>query len=49
MNLDRKRGKFERWLDLHNHKMELMRTVFSLIAAVTGTLVFFKVFNLMPS
>lgn len=39
------KGKFEIWLDNHNHKMELMRTVFGLIAAVTGIFVFLKVFG----
>lgn len=33
------RGSFERWLDRHNHKMELMRTLTSLIAAVSSTVV----------
>jgi len=33
------RGRFERWLDRHNHKMELMRTLTSLIAAVSSTVV----------
>ena len=40
-------GQFERWLDNHNHKMELMRTMFSLIAAITGAFVFLKVFGFM--
>jgi hypothetical protein len=38
-------GNFERWLDNHNHKMELMRTLFGFTAAITGTLVFLKVFS----
>jgi len=38
-------SRFERWLDNHNHKMELMRTVFGFIAAITGVFVFLKVFN----
>jgi len=33
------RGSFERWLDRHNRKMELMRTLTSLIAAFSSTLV----------
>lgn len=33
------RGRFERWLDRHNHKMELLRTLTSMIAAVSSTLV----------
>jgi len=42
-----KRSKFERWLDRHNHKMELMRTVFSFLAAITGVMVFCKLFGLL--
>jgi len=49
MDLNKKRGRFERWLDLHNHKMELMRTSFSFIAAITGMLVLLKVFDFLPS
>jgi len=41
------RGKFENWLDKHNHKMELLRTFFSFVAALTGIFVFLKVFNLI--
>jgi len=40
-----KRGSLEKWLDKHNHKMEFMRTMFSLIAAVTGAFVFAKIFG----
>lgn len=47
MDLNGKRGQFERWLDLHNHKMELMRTSFSFVAATTGILVLLKVFGFM--
>ena len=42
-----KRGKIEVWLDEHNHKMEFLRTVFSLIAATTGIFVFLKVFEII--
>mgnify|MGYP003146677073 CR=1 FL=1 len=45
MNSMENKGVFERWLDNHNHKMELMRTVFGFMAAVTGVLVFLKVFE----
>jgi hypothetical protein len=37
----------EKWLDKHNHKMELMRTLLSLIAALTGMLVFARIFGLI--
>lgn len=40
-----RRGSVEKWLDRHNHKMELMRTMFSLIAAVTGVFVFARIFG----
>ena len=47
MNSMEKKGVFEKWLDNHNHKMELMRTVFGFMAAITGVLVFLKVFGLI--
>ena len=39
------RGELEHWLDRHNHKMELLRTVTSALAALTGVFVFLKVFD----
>lgn len=33
------RGSLERWLDKHNHKMELLRTLTSAIAAVASMVV----------
>ena len=41
------RGELEHWLDKHNHKMELQRTVTSTLAALTGVFVFLKVFDLI--
>ena len=41
------KDNYERWIDRHNHKLELVRTVGSVIAAITGLLVFLKVFNLI--
>ena len=41
------RDLIERWIDRHNHKLELVRTLGSLIAATTGVLVFLKVFNII--
>ena len=49
MENNKKRNTLERWLDRHNHTMAMMRTLFSLTAAITGTLIFLKVFNLLPS
>ena len=37
----------ERWLDRHNHKMEFLRTLFGFVAAITGTCVFLKVFEVI--
>ena len=37
------RGIMECWLDQHNHKMGLMRTLTSVVAAVASTMVLWKV------
>ena len=38
-------GRFERWLDKHNHKMELLRTVSSFSAALfSGIVLVYLVF-----
>ena len=39
------RDLLERLIDKHNHKLEVIRTFGSIIAAATGFLVFLKVFN----
>tara|TARA_R110002020_G_scaffold169683_1_gene359001 strand:- start:309 stop:473 length:165 start_codon:yes stop_codon:yes gene_type:complete len=39
------RDLLERMIDKHNHKLEVVRTLGSIVAAVTGFLVFLKVFN----
>ena len=41
------RDSLERFIDRHNHKLELVRTCGSVIAAVTGILVFLKVFEII--
>jgi hypothetical protein len=41
------RGELEHWLDKHNHKMELLRTFTSTLAALTGVFIFLKVFDLI--
>ena len=43
--LEAPKDNYERWIDKHNHKLELVRTVGSIIAAATGLLVFLKVFD----
>lgn len=32
--MNNKRGKVERWLDKHNHKMELIRTIIPLAVLI---------------
>ena len=40
------RDQFELWVDLHNHKMEFIRTVVGVIGATLSALIFAKVFGL---
>jgi hypothetical protein len=44
---DSSRDNYERWIDRHNHKLEFVRTIGSVIAAITGVLVFLKVFKII--
>lgn len=37
------RGEFEMWLDKHNHKFELIRTIGSTVAGVAGILAILKI------
>ena len=37
------RGEFEMWLDKHNHKFELIRTIGSSIAGIAGTVAILKI------
>ena len=41
------RSRLEKWLDKHNHTMELMRTLFGAVAAITGTVVFLRIFGVI--
>ena len=41
------RGRIERWLDKHNHKMEFLRTLTSALAAAAGLAVFLKIFGVI--
>jgi hypothetical protein len=43
--MEKKRDWLESWIDKHNHKLEVIRTIGSIIAAITGFLVFLKVFS----
>ena len=46
-NEEHDRGELEHWLDRHNHKMELLRTVTSAVSAIAGVAVFLKVFGII--
>jgi len=46
------RTRFERWLNLHNHKMELMRTIFAaaaFIIALAALIMQLKVLTILLS
>ena len=43
----RRRDRFERWLDKHNHVMELLRTVFALLTLSLQGIILGKLFNLL--
>ena len=45
---DRLRDEFELWVDRHNHKMELVRTLTSVMGLVVSSIVMLKVFGLIP-
>jgi hypothetical protein len=45
--MKREQSEFEKWLDNHNHEMEFLRTVCSLLAAIASTMVLLKVFGLI--
>lgn len=41
------RDPFEIWIDHHNHKLEVLRTLGSVINAILGLCVFLKVFGVL--
>jgi len=41
------RDHIEIWVDRHNHKLELLRTFTSLVAAICSSFVLLKVFGLI--
>lgn len=41
------RDPFEIWLDHHNHKLEVLRTVGSVMNCILGLCVFLKVFGVL--
>ena len=47
----RKQGKlrdsFELWVDKHNHKFELVRTVTSIVGLIMSSIIMMRVFGLL--
>ena len=43
----RLRDGFEIWVDRHNHKMELVRTMTSVMGLIVSSIVMLKVFGLI--
>lgn len=43
----RLRDEFEIWVDRHNHKMELIRTLTSVMGLIVSSIVMLKVFGLI--
>jgi hypothetical protein len=43
----RLRDNFEIWVDKHNHKMELIRTLTSVMGLIVSSIVMLKVFGLI--
>lgn len=41
------RGKFELWLNLHNHKLEFIRTIGNVISGIGGTLAILRIFGII--
>jgi len=41
------RDPLEIWLDHHNHKLEVLRTVGNMVSAILGICVFLKVFGVL--
>jgi len=41
------RDPFEIWIDHHNHKLEVIRTIGNLVSATLGICVFLKVFGIL--
>ncbi len=43
LGISSNRGRFEKWCDRHNHKMALIRTMMSTLAALASLAVLWKV------
>jgi hypothetical protein len=41
--MNKRRNKFERWLDKHNHTMELIRTVIAIVVLVLQIYILIKI------
>lgn len=43
----RLRDQFELWVDKHNHKFELVRTITSIVGLLMSSIIMMKVFGLL--
>lgn len=41
------RDKWELWLNLHNHKLEFIRTIGSILSGLGGMLAILRIFNII--
>lgn len=41
------RDEIELWIDFHNHKMELIRTLTSMISLIVSSVVLLRVFGIL--
>lgn len=42
-----KRDRIERFLDCHNHKLELIRTIGNIIAGIAGTFAILRILEIL--
>ena len=42
-----RRGRCEKWLNRHNHKMEFIRTIGNLVGGLAGSLAILRILNLI--
>lgn len=42
-----RRGRLEKFLDRHNHKMELLRTIGNLVGGIAGSLAVLRILNII--
>ena len=42
-----RRDRIENWLDRHNHKLELIRTIGNIIAGIGGTIAILRILEIL--